>query len=91
VTQAENTVLLLGFVALVTMFLLRGQSGLGMGFDADPAASADEPDVWQTPFYLRVNMPVAQGEVAVMPNNPWTSWSMGTPQISAQKGSGYGR
>jgi hypothetical protein len=90
-TQAENTVLLLGFVAFVTMFLLRGQSGLGMGYDLDPSASADEPDVWQTPFYLRVNMPVAQGEVAVMPNNRWASWSLGVPQPSAQRGTGYGR
>jgi hypothetical protein len=90
-TQAENTVLLLGFVALATLFLLRGNIGRGMGYDTDPSASADEPDIWLTPFYLRVNMPVAQGEVAVMPNNQWASWSLGVPQASAQKGSGYGR
>lgn len=88
-TQSENTVLLLGFVALAALFLT-GRNKPAT-FNLEPSAQADDPDYWTTPFYLRSNMPVEMNSTAVMPNNSWASWSLGVPQPSMQRGSGYGR
>jgi hypothetical protein len=88
-TQAENSVLLLGAVALATL-VLTGRNRPA-AFAIEPSAQADDPDYWLTPFYLRSNMPVENRSTAVMPNNAWASWSLGVPQPSSQRGSGYGR
>jgi hypothetical protein len=80
VTQGENTVLLLGFVALVTLFLV-GRRERREAESVLPA-TADMPDVWSTPFYLRSNMPLADWRNTgfAMPQTPQGSWSLGVPQ-----------
>jgi len=88
-TQGENTVLLLGAVALGVLFLTGRNRPAA--FKLEPSAQADDPDYWTTPFYLRSNVPVEVSTTAIMPNNRWASWSLGVPQPSAQRGSGYGQ
>ena len=76
-SQSERTVLFLSFVALAVLFLTGRSPTLE---SVEPSVQADDYDYWQTPFYLRTNMPVEARRSYEMPQNRFASWSIGYPQ-----------
>lgn len=70
-----NAICMLGLVAIAALYLTGQQAGPGVVTQANSDAT---PDHWQTPYYLRYNVPIPMMQMGILPTQAADTWSLAT-------------